>query len=51
MTATMCCVMTAFVFAAEVAIAALGTRGGPEPANIDGIIGLLGKPGTDHGFQ
>jgi len=41
MTATVCCVLTAFVFAAEVAIAALGTRGGPEPANIDGMTELL----------
>ncbi len=41
MMATMWCVMTAFVFAAEVAIADLGTRGGPEPDNIDGITDLL----------
>jgi hypothetical protein len=41
MTATVCCVMTAFVFAAEVALADLGTRGGPEPADIDGISDLL----------
>ena len=41
MTATVWCVMTAFAFAAEVAIADLGTRGGPEPADIDGITDLL----------
>ncbi|MBL8415063.1 MAG: hypothetical protein JNM42_11560 [Propionivibrio sp.] len=41
MTASVCCVMTAFVFAAEVAIADLGNRGGPEPSNIDGITELL----------
>ncbi len=41
MTATVWCVMTALAFAAEVAIADLGIRGGPEPANIDGIGELL----------
>lgn len=41
MTATVCCVMTAMVFAAEGAIAELGTRGGPEPPDIDVITDLL----------
>lgn len=35
------CAMTALVFAADVAAADFGTRGGPEPVNIDEIANVL----------
>src|SRR5947207_8857073 len=36
-----CCVVTALMLAANVAIADFGTKGGPEPANIDEITNVL----------
>ncbi len=41
MRATVWCVVTALMFAADVAAADFGTKGGPEPANIDGIADVL----------
>ena len=35
------CAMTALMFAADVAAADFGTKGGPEPANIDEIANVL----------
>ena len=47
MRATVWCVVTAFLFAADVAAADFGTRGGPEPANIDEISAVLRQDGYD----
>jgi hypothetical protein len=41
MRATVWCAVMALVFAAEVAAADFGTKGGPEPANIDEIANVL----------
>jgi hypothetical protein len=41
MRATVWCVVAALVFAAEAAAADFGSKGGPEPANIDEIAGVL----------
>ena len=41
------CVVTALVFAAHAAAADFGTRGGPEPANIDEIADFLRQDPSD----
>ena len=41
MRATVWCAVTALVFAANVAAADFGTKGGPEPANVDKIVSVL----------
>ena len=41
MLAHVCCVVAALVFAAHVAAADFGSKGGPEPANIDEIAKVL----------
>jgi hypothetical protein len=41
MRATICCVAAVLIFAAAAPAADFGTRGGPEPANIDEIAGVL----------
>ena len=41
MRATFWCAVTALVFAADVAAADFGSRGGPEPANVDEIANFL----------
>jgi hypothetical protein len=41
MTATAWCALAALLFAADVAAADFGTKGGPEPANIDEIANVL----------
>ncbi|HEY3180001.1 MAG TPA: hypothetical protein VGL25_14085 [Casimicrobiaceae bacterium] len=41
MRATVWCAVTALVFAADVAAADFGTKGGPEPANVDEVANVL----------
>jgi len=41
MRAKVWCVVTAFMFAADAAAADFGTKGGPEPANVDAIAEVL----------
>jgi hypothetical protein len=41
MRATLCCALAALAFAAGASATDFGTRGGPEPANVDGIAGVL----------
>jgi len=41
MRTAVCCIAAALIFAAEAAAADFGSKGGPEPANIDGISNVL----------
>ncbi len=47
MRATIWCALTALVFAASVEAADFGTRGGPEPANVDEIANVLRQDSYD----
>jgi hypothetical protein len=47
MKAAVWCAVTALVFAADVAAADFGTKGGPEPANIDEIVNVLRQDPCD----
>jgi hypothetical protein len=46
MMARLCCLVTVLALAANVAAADFGTPGGPEPANIDEIAGVLRRTRT-----
>jgi hypothetical protein len=47
MTAKACCALAALLLASSVAAADFGSRGGPEPANIDEISNVLQQDGHD----